>query len=167
MRLRGYDYSVPGAYFVTVCAQDRRCLFGEVVDGVMVLSLAGLVVDSWWGTVPRRFPGVGLDAYVVMPNHFHGIVVLQTTADGMERAAGDVSLAYVMQWFKSATTKDYRRGVTTDGWQPFRGRLWQRGYHDHIVRDERDLERVRGYIEANPGRWAEDEEYRECCSRLG
>jgi hypothetical protein len=63
-----------------------------------------------------------------------------------------------MKWFKSVTTKDYRRGVETEGWEPFRGRLWQRGYHDHIVRDDRDLERIRGYIEGNPGRWAEDEE---------
>jgi putative transposase len=83
---------------------------------------------------------------------------LATTEDGMERAAGDVSLTYVMQWFKSATTADYRRGVETDCWVPYRGRLWQRGYHDHIVRDDRDLDRIRRYIEANPGRWAEDEE---------
>jgi putative transposase len=121
--------------------------------------MAGLVVDSWWGMIPRRFPGVELDAHVVMPNHFHGVIVLQTTEDGMERAAGQVSLAYVMQWFKSATTADYRRGVETEGWAPFRGRLWQRGYRDHIVRDDRDMERIREYIEGNPGHWAEDEEY--------
>jgi REP-associated tyrosine transposase len=158
IRLRGYDYSLPGAYFVTICVQDRACLFGEVIDGVVRLSTAGLVVDSWWGMIPRRFPGVELDAYVVMPNHLHGIVALQTTEDGMERTAAGVSLPDVMQWFKSETTTDYRQGVEADGWEPFRGRLWQRNYHDHIVRDDRDLERIRKYIEGNPSKWHDDEE---------
>jgi putative transposase len=157
MRLRGYDYSVPGAYFVTICVQDRACLFGEVVEGVVRLNLAGLVVESWWGMMPGRFPGVEVDAYVVMPNHLHGVVAMRTTEDGMGRAAGEVTLSRVVQWFKSGTTAEYRRGVETEGWEPFRGRLWQRTYYDHIVRDERDLERIRTYIEANPGNWHEDE----------
>src|SRR5262249_50093240 len=113
MRLRGYDYLVPGAYFVTVCGQGRRWLVGGGVEGVMRLSVGGLVVDS----------------YVVMPNHLHGVIVSRASEDGMERAAGDVSLARVVQWFKSGTTADYRRGVETDGWEPFRGRLWQRTYY--------------------------------------
>jgi REP element-mobilizing transposase RayT len=123
----------------------------------MRLSGAGLVAESWWGTIPRRFAGVEVDACVVMPNHLHGVIVLRASEDGMERAAGDVSLARAVQWFKSATTADYRRGVEMEGWEPFRGRLWQRTYYDHIVRDERDLERIRNYIEANPGNWHEDE----------
>jgi REP element-mobilizing transposase RayT len=119
-----------------------------------------VVIDSWWGTIPRRFPSVGLDAYVVMPNHLHGIVVIEGgepqhgDAVGVER----VSLSRIVQWFKSATTNDYQRGVTMDGWEPFAGRLWQRNYYEHVVRDETDLDRIRWYIMENPARWAEDDE---------
>jgi REP element-mobilizing transposase RayT len=95
--LRGYDYSLPGTYFVTICVQDRACLFGDVIDGVVRLSTAGLVVDSWWGMIPRRFPGVQLDAHVVVPNHLHGILALIAIEDGMERAAAGVSLSDVIQ----------------------------------------------------------------------
>ena len=76
IRLRGYDYSQAGAYFVTICVQDRACVFGNVVDGRMCLSAAGLMVRRVWDELPRFYAGVGIDAFVVMPNHVHGIVFL-------------------------------------------------------------------------------------------
>ena len=75
-RLQGYDYAASASYFVTIGVQGRGCLFGEVVDGVMVLNIAGLMIESWWGQIEVKFPTVSVDAYVVMPNHFHGIVML-------------------------------------------------------------------------------------------
>jgi putative transposase len=154
IRWRGWDYGWAGAYFVTLCVQERLCLFGGVVDGEMRLSVAGMVVESWWGTIPARFPRVELDAYVVMPNHVHGILVFK---DGDGDDAG-LFLGRVVQWFKTTTQSDYRLGVRTEGWEPYAGRLGQRNYYEHVVRDERDLDRIRGYIGENPGRWAMDEE---------
>ena len=76
IRLREYDYSATGAYFITICTQDRTCRFGEICEGAIVLNDAGLMVESAWNALPERYPGVELDAFVVMPNHFHGIIVL-------------------------------------------------------------------------------------------
>jgi REP element-mobilizing transposase RayT len=76
IRLREYDYSSVGAYFVTVCVQERLCLYGDIVDGVMCLNDAGRMVADWWFKLPDKFPGVAVDEYVIMPNHFHGIVIL-------------------------------------------------------------------------------------------
>jgi REP element-mobilizing transposase RayT len=81
IRLPGYDYAEPGEYFVTVCVQDRLCLLGEIIDHGMRLNTAGLVVTSWWEDIPRRFPGSELDAFAVMPNHVHGIVLINGVDD--------------------------------------------------------------------------------------
>src|SRR4051794_9586451 len=74
IRVKGFDYAAPGTYFVTICVQNRACVLGEIIDGVVQLSIPGLVVESWWNTIPRKFPYVEIDAYVVMPNHFHGLL---------------------------------------------------------------------------------------------
>jgi putative transposase len=165
IRLRGYDYSQPGEYFVTLCVQNRLCVLGEIVAGEMRLSTAGLVITSWWEDIPRRFPGSNLDAFVVMPNHLHGIVLIDAVAggsdrvrpsiDGGESPEHDPHLARIIQWFKTMTTNDYIRGVKTDGWPPFRGRFWQRDYFEHIGRDGA-LDGIRRYIENNPAKWADD-----------
>jgi putative transposase len=221
LRLPAYDYAWTGSYFVTVCIQGRVCALGAVAGGVVALSEIGQMVDSWWNSIPGRFPTVGLDAYVVMPNHLHGILQIgrdtekndrrgrppclpfptadqarsENDARGIDRSpypirdtrpSGDegrhgglplrletptpgewpidtvpVSLGRVMQWFKSATTKDYGVGVRDYAWPPYERRLWQRNYYEHVVRDEADLSRIRAYIEHNPARWAEDEEYQQ------
>src|SRR5690606_19005193 len=112
LRLRDYDYSLPGAYFVTVCTADRRCLFGEVHDGVFVPGPAGQMVEACWRATGEQFPTVTLDAMVVMPNHIHATVMLPGgpgTGDDHEHP----SLSRIMQWFKSRTTHDYIAGVRT------------------------------------------------------
>ncbi len=149
-RLQGYDYSQNGAYFVTICTQHRVCLFGEVVDGEMRLNDAGRMVELWWLKLPGKFPEVDIDLFVVMPNHFHGIVVLGTT--------GPVSapLYTHLQWFKTMTTNAYIRGVKERDWETFPGKLWQRSFHDHIIRSEKELNTVREYILDNPARWEDD-----------
>jgi putative transposase len=89
IRLQGYDYSEPGSYFITVCVQNRQCVLGAIVDGRMVQSEAGLMVESWWGQIESKFPGVFLDAFIVMPNHVHGIVMLGARVPGERHAPPD------------------------------------------------------------------------------
>lgn len=157
LRKRGYDYASPGSYFVTICIMRRACLLGEVLDGEMQLSHAGVVIDSWWRTIPRHHPSVELDAMVVMPNHLHGVIHIGTDPN----ATVTPSLPRIMHWFKNRSTYDYILGVQRQGWPRFPGKLWQDTYYDRIVRNECELERVRAYIEANPAKWAEDEEIPE------
>jgi len=306
IRLKGYDYSQAGAYFITICTQDRACLFGKVVNGEMRLNDAGRMVLAEWNMLPERFPHVVLDAFVVMPNHVHGIVVITnpatddtaTTAptivgtglvpapnagtmgavpdagtmgavpdagtmgavpnagtmgaapnagtmgaapdagtmgaapdagtmgavpnagtmgavpddgattrvaptaativgtdlvpvpdDGattrvaptaativgtglvpvpnagattrVAPTVGDIvapTVGDIVGAFKSRVTVEYIRGVKTSGWPPFRGRLWQRNYYEHIIRNERALNAIRQYIIENPRRWQMDRE---------
>lgn len=172
IRLKNYDYSQAGAYFVTICAQNRECLFGEIVDGVMQLNDAGLMVQSVWNDIPTFYPNVETDAFVVMPNHIHGVVVLVgATPRGrpdIGRGHPDIgqaqrpaptlhlTLGDVVHRIKTMTTKRYADHVKHSGWPAFPGRLWQRNYYEHIIRDEASLARIREYISNNPWRWALD-----------
>jgi REP element-mobilizing transposase RayT len=183
IRLKGYDYRQAGAYFVTVCVQDRECLLGQIVDGGMWLSEAGRMVQSVWDELPAHYPGVDIDAFVVMPNHIHGIILLTgnnvgatprgcpddsivDAVDGMVGAtprgcpdgATGLSLPDVVHRFKSFTTAQYRHGVKNHGWIPFPGRLWQRNYYEHIIRNDHELHRIRQYIAENPEKWSLDRE---------
>ena len=187
IRLRGYDYAQAGAYFVTICVQDRACLFGEVIDSEVRLNEAGRMVVRWWDELARAYLGIDSDAFIAMPNHVHGIIVLGARPDELEggggpddegrhiglplpdnavvgadlrvRPPGDVrraSLSRVVQWFKTMTTNEYIQGVRNLEWPPFRGRLWQRNYYEHVIRDERSLERLRDYVAGNPAGWPTD-----------
>ena len=185
IRLRHYDYAAAGAYFVTICVQERESLFGTIAEGVMRLNDAGRMVADLWAGLPARFPDLNLDEYAVMPNHFHGILVLtgrrgepcvrpqsqegKTTGDHKDRenpgdhkdrpyGTRDGSIGRIMQAFKSLTTHAYIYGVTHHQWQPFPGRLWQRNYYEHVIRDEAELHNARQYIVDNPLRWEEDTE---------
>ena len=184
IRLPKYDYTLPGAYFITICTQDRSCLFGSIADGEMHPSPGGDMVRAIWEEVPSHYPGIRTDAFVVMPNHIHGVIVITPVGAGpcarprtpwspnRERphetgqsptgqpqgGAPTMSLPDVVHRFKTLTTKRYADGVKQHGWPPFPGRLWQRNYYEHIVRDERELALICDYIEANPTRWAEDPE---------
>ena len=149
-RLKDYDYSQNGAYFVTICAQHHECLFGHIVDGDIHLNDAGQMIALWWTRIPERFEGVERDQFIVMPNHLHGILVI---FDGEQKNALD----RMMQWFKTMTTNAYIRGVKEYAWESFPGKLWQRSYYDKIIRDERTVGTVRDYILYNPMKWALDE----------
>lgn len=149
LRLRGYDYAQPGAYFVTICAQDRACLFGEIVDDEMRPNAAGLLVGEHWCAIHEASPSVLVDEFVVMPNHLHGILFLTS-------AQLDTPLSAIVGAFKSKTTHAYSLGVRAHGWHPFHRRVWQRGFFDHIIRDEHSLNETRRCIHDNPRRWASD-----------
>ena len=158
IRLRGYDYAAPGAYFVTICAQGWRCLFGTIVEGELALNDAGRMVAEVWAALPEQFPALLPDAYVVMPNHFHAVVslaeALPTPELSEDSTARSPSLGDIVGAFKSLTTNAYIRGVRERGWPPFDRRLWLRNYYEQIVRSDGDLTRIRTYIENNPARWA-------------
>jgi len=174
-RLSGYDYSQEGAYFVTVCVKDRLSLLGRVIDGTMRLNQAGQMMVTWWRELERKFPSMKIDEYfVVMPNHFHGIVLVPeeepcfrpnpvtTPANPpLPLAKGGHAgppLQRIVQWFKTMTTNNYIHGVKEHGWPQFKGSLWQRSFYDHVIRDEASLNRIREYIASNPLRWDLDRE---------
>jgi len=159
-RLPDYDYSQEGAYFVTVCVQRRQALLGTVIGGAMRLSPAGHMIGKWWSELERKFPSVKADPYhVVMPNHFHGILFIsEAIASGPEGGHAGPPLQRVVQWFKTMTTNEYIHGVKERGWSPFKERLWQRSFYDHVIRTEEALNRIREYIRTNPQRWDLDRE---------
>ncbi|ORJ59296.1 transposase [Geothermobacter hydrogeniphilus] len=167
IRLRGYDYSRPGAYFVTICAQNRECLFGDVVDGVMVLNDFGRVVKDCWHGLPTHYCHVALDESVIMPNHFHGIIILMPidpipVGAGLkpartESARTDIKrhgLSEIVRGFKTFSARYINEIRNAPG-----VKLWQRNYWERVVRDEDELNRIREYIRTNPVRWEMDQLY--------
>ena len=148
-RLPGFDYARPGVYFVSTCTHRRRCVLGRVVDGNVYLSRVGTIVEEEWLLTAERRPYVMLDSYVIMPNHVHGLIVIQERLRDEPAGRRQRSLSSIVGAFKAAASR--RVGAIT-GQQ---GRmLWQRSYHEPVVRDYRELGRIRDYIAANPARWA-------------
>ena len=159
--MQDYDYSQVGAYFVTVCVQHRECLFGEIVDDEMRLNDAGQMVERWWDELGNKFPSAEPDEYVVMPNHFHGIIVIVGADLHVRPDSADICvrpIPEIVQWFKTMTTNKYIRGVKQHGWIPFPVQLWQRNYYERIIRNEEELCRIRQYIADNPAQWVHDRE---------
>ncbi len=168
IRLKGYDCTCPGVYFVTICTHQRACLFGDVVEGAMVLNGLGEIVrDEWFKTAVVR-PNVRLwdSEFVVMPNHVHGIIwIMDDDVVGARRRRAPTttteqfgkpvsgSIPTIVRAFKSAVTKRINdlRGTP-------HVRVWQRNYYEHIIRDDESLNRIRQYIVENPMRWAFDPE---------
>lgn len=152
IRLKGYDYAQAGAYFVTICVHQRRSLLGQIINGSLQPSPAGVMVQQVWDEMPQHYAGVELDAFTLMPNHIHGIIVLCPT----EAIAQPLILGDAVHRFKSFTTAQYRKGVYDQNWEPFAGRFWQRNYYEHIIRNEQSLNHIRHYIATNPQRWVDD-----------
>lgn len=159
-RLQHFDYSLSRAYAVTICVQNRLCLLGRVREDKMDLNDAGAMVERWWFELEHKFPDVGVDAHVVMPNHFHGIVVTGNAIPGGDPAVEchPPSLDAILDWFKTMTTNAYIRAVKEHQWMRFDKHLWQRSYYDHIIRDEFDLHACRMYIANNAAQWSSDHE---------
>jgi REP element-mobilizing transposase RayT len=167
IRLPGYNYSEQGSYFITICTAGRQCILGNVEDGVAVLSAFGEIARQEWLRSATLRREVILDAFVVMPNHVHGIVTLTEQAPG---AGSDVgahgnapgrapirqsrSIATFVGGFKGSVVRRINRLRGTSGVA-----VWQRNYHEHIIRDEEDLQRIRQYIIDNPLGWERDQYY--------
>jgi putative transposase len=163
LRLKEFDYSQEGAYFITVCTWNWRCIFGEIMAGEMRLNESGKVVEHEWSETEKVRAQVKLDYYVIMPNHFHGIFFIQNPDRATHRVAptgrkpfgpASGSVGAIMGQFKSKATKRINELWKTSG-----ARVWQRNYYEHVIRDDDDLNRIRQYIIDNPARWQEDENY--------
>jgi REP element-mobilizing transposase RayT len=157
-RLRGYDYTATGSYFMTICTHDRRYLFGNVINGEMVCSPCGEIASREWQVSVGMRREIITHAFVVMPNHVHGLITL--APDSAPTAfESDLSSPRLrppsLGAFVNAYTGAVTRAIKTLLNDPSRV-IWQRNYYDHIVRDERDFESILAYIENNPGRWHED-----------
>lgn len=227
-RLRNYDYSQAGYYFVTICTQNKQLLFGKIIDRQMVTNDAGRMVERTWNELPKFYRGIQIDQFQIMPNHLHGIIIIvgtvgtgpvgtgpvgtgpracpkpkPGTGTGMGQPQGVVptvapaivpatipakvprtvpatgpatvpatgpatgptaslsvvpalSLSDIIHRFKSFTTHRYMEGVKNNGWKSFDGKLWQRSFYDHIIRNEESLDNIRAYIQNNPLKWESD-----------
>ncbi len=177
IRLKDYDYSQGGAYFVTICTHERECLFGATHDGESQLSDFGTIVQTQWLDSARMRREIHLDTFVVMPNHLHGIVFIRKDISASvgatggrpnlpkqdqkgdrqsplrARGPGSRSLAAFVGGFKSACTRLINEFRCTPGLP-----VWQRNYYDHVIRNEKALEAIGNYIAANPEQWANDPE---------
>ncbi len=151
-RLPGWDYGSNAAYFITICTQNRIQAFGEIANGQMNLTDVGQSAQNCWNAIPEHFPFVILDEFVVMPNHVHGIVVI----DQQEPRPSDINrfgpqsknLASIVRGYKIGVTKFARQHQIPFDWQP--------RYHDHVIRNAQELARIRKYIKENPQNWAAD-----------
>ncbi|WP_029215059.1 transposase [Kallotenue papyrolyticum] len=165
IRLPGYDYTQPGAYFVTICTHERAHLFGQVVDEGMVLNALGEIARQCWLAIPDHFPHATLDTFVIMPNHAHGIIWIVDDDGAKNVGAKNVgaknfsplrsdeqphgtskTIGSIIRGFKIGVTKWARQHTTVHT-------VWQRNYYEHIIRDERALTAIRQYILDNPRRW--------------
>ena len=168
IRLKGYDYSRAGAYFVTICTHNKECLFCDVVNGNLALNDFGRMVDSEWLKTTEIRKNVILDKYIVMPNHFHGIVLITENDSGKARLATTKynvsikmefgkpkpgSLPVIVGAFKSAVARQINLIRNTPG-----NEIWQHNYYERVVRNPDELHRIREYILANPLRWQTDKE---------
>jgi putative transposase len=206
IRLKGYDYSQQGLYFVTICIKNRACLFGEIINHEMILNAAGVMVDKWYNELGNKFSDIKCHEHIVMPNHFHCIIENTGGMGANRRVCSDdvfspddssshdtemgghigpplrhpdntinhsisdepilgepilgehigSPLHRVLQWFKTMSTNEYIRNVKNNHWQPFDGKLWQRNYYEHIIRDEKSYLAISQYIINNPLNWNND-----------
>lgn len=162
VRLPDYDYGQAGAYFVTICTHKRRCMLGEVIGERAVLNDAGRTVEEEWLRTAQLRSNVALDQFVIMPNHVHGIIWIIGQKAGTARRAptGERfgrpvtnSLATIVRMFKSSAARRINELRKTPG-----APAWQRGYHEHVIRGEKDLNALREYVLNNPLQWALDSE---------
>ena len=176
IRLKGYDYSQAGGFYVTIVTFRRQFLFGEIVNGEMQVNALGRIVQECWGDIPVHFQNVEVDAFVIMPNHVHEIIFIHeddpADADArrstiyraptsLHNSALSVeqfgkpstgSLSTIVRTFKAAVTRRAGRELNS-------GNIWQRNYYEHILRNQVDYELKAGTILANPSHWEKDEEY--------
>ena len=163
IRLRGFDYSSDGAYFLTICVRNRECLLGEIHDRQMILNSYGEIVKNIWENLPNQVSEINLDEYIIMPNHFHAILFIEKSFDSAKfyndldvnepKDRRKMLLPKVVGRFKMLTAKMINQS------QEIGGVFWQRNYYENIIRSEEDCQKIRGYIIDNPMRWEMDEHY--------
>jgi putative transposase len=169
IRLKGYDYSQPGAYFITICTKDKIRILGNIEGERVIYSQIGKIAEECWLNIPDHFPNVKLDQWIIMPNHIHGIIFIHDSRRGEAfvedhnqmkpptanaspvrhpKGTTPKSLSAIIQNFKSVSTRRVNKLQVTP-----RKSLWQRGYYDRIIRNEMELDHIRRYIQENPLKW--------------
>ncbi len=161
IRLKNYDYAQAGVYFVTVCANQKACLFGFIEDGIMVPNELGRMVKYCWDEIPSHFPNVSLDAFVTMPNHVHGILMINAGENDYSRIVETKDFSPLRPLGASKTLGSIIRGfkIGVSKWAKNNTQIqtvWQRNYWEHIVRSEQQLSLIREYIQNNPMQWELD-----------
>lgn len=172
IRLKGYDYSQSGLYYITLSVKNMVCMFGEIVDHQMILNDAGRMIEKWFHELENKYPDIKCGEFVVMPNHFHCIIenngngnpnmkektgtTWKMGEEGEEGEHVGSPVRSVVQWFKTMTTNEYIRGVKTMGWKRFDGKLWHINYWEHIIRTQQSFDSISSYILENPKNWNTD-----------
>ena len=170
IRLKGYDYSQAGAYFITICCENRGCRFGKIENGEMLLNEFGQIAHNEWMKLAERFENFELDVFQIMPNHIHGIIALNTVGATLAVAQKNVVNNYDLRAGASpATVSDivgaYKSLVANGCLEIYKlknesmGKLWQRNYHEHVIRNEQSYYTISNYIIDNPAKWNEDKFY--------
>ena len=173
IRLKGYDYSQAGMYFITICCQDMICRFGKIADGEMILNELGMIAYNEWLKLPERFPNFELDVFQIMPNHIHGIVALvgaplagapndvgiQCTGAGASPAPTAATVGDIIGAYKSLVSNNCLKIYKSKN--EIMGKLLQRNYYEHIIRNEPSCKTISYYIINNPSNWKDDKFYRE------
>ncbi|MCK4730578.1 MAG: transposase [Candidatus Aenigmarchaeota archaeon] len=173
-RLRNYNYSDNGWYFVTICSRGRKNIFVEinnkyVGEGLapsrdntpvqykdnIKLSKIGKIIDKQWNDIPNQYDNIELDEYIIMPNHIHGIMIVDNQVELREGASPSPTICDVIRSFKSKSSLEYLKYIKQNNLD-ISGKIWQRSFYDHIIRNERSLDAVREYISNNPENWEQD-----------
>jgi putative transposase len=149
IRLKNYDYSQHNAYFITICVNHRKCILSNIIEDQTHLSHQGKIIEKQWLWLAKYYPYVSLNEYVIMPNHFHGIVVIENKMINKKR----YSLSQLICAFKTTSAKAINKFQNSAGKQ-----FWQRSYHERVIRNEEELGKIQEYIINNPLQWAIDEE---------
>lgn len=169
IRLKDYDYSTPNWYYVTICTQNKKCLFGEVINGKMILNECGKIVEDELLKTKEIRKNVDLDYYVIMPNHLHAIIIIKYQLKSTnENGRGELqfstankfispsqTIGAIVRGFKSAATNRINQARNTPNYK-----IWQKNYYEHILRNEKDLYFTRNYIKLNPFKWELEEYYK-------
>jgi len=159
IRLKGYDYSSCGAYFITICTHKKENIFGEIHNGQVLLNDTGKIANKYWLEIPSHYPNVILDSYIIMPNHIHGIIHIINDCNIPPVGANNHSPLYsshgtsksvgaIIRGYKIGVTKWFRDNLN-------RRNLWQRNYYEKIIRNRESLINIRQYITDNPSRTGE------------
>ena len=171
-RLKDYNYSLCGIYFITIRTNRKQRLFGEIQNRTMNLNTVGIMVNRWLDESTRKFPAIDIDSRIIMPDHIHFIILIKNRIiedicidkdesiiecapmiEGIPLTPGahtGAPLHEVIQWFKTMTTNEYIKGVKTRIFKPFDRQIWQRSFYDRIIRNEQELHHIRKYIIDNP-----------------
>lgn len=155
IRLKEYDYSQNGYYFITICINDMKCVLSDIVGGddpvapIIKLTEIGIIIEKSWNEINNIYKNIKTDEFVIMPNHFHGIVIIDN--DIQKGGQGRPPLHKIVQGFKSVTTRlCYKYGYS---------KIWQRNYYEHIIRTQEDYLKITEYINTNPLKWELDKYY--------